>query len=42
MTSANSMHETGHPKLVLWDKPEGWGGKGGERVVQDGGTHGAD
>ena len=19
------MHEAGHPKLVLWDNPEGWG-----------------
>ena len=31
--------EAGHSKLVLWDKPEGWGTEGGERVVQDGGTH---
>ena len=23
MTSASSMHEAGHPKLVLWDNPEG-------------------
>ena len=23
MTSANSMHEVGHPKLVLWDNTEG-------------------
>ena len=37
MTSANSMHEAGHPKLVLWDSPEGWGGEGGGRGVQDGG-----
>ena len=22
------MHETGHPKLVLWDHPEGRGGEG--------------
>ena len=22
MTSANSMHEVGHPKLVLWENPE--------------------
>ena len=29
MTSANSMHEAGHLKLVLWDNPEGWGGEGG-------------
>ena len=39
MTSASSMHEAGHPKLVLWDNPEGWGGKGGGRGGQDGGTH---
>ena len=29
MTSASSMHETGHSKLVLWDNPEGWAGEGG-------------
>ena len=29
MTSANWMHEAGHPKLVLWDNPEGWGGEAG-------------
>ena len=23
MTSASVMHETGHPKPVLWDNPEG-------------------
>ena len=28
-TSASSMHEVGHPKPVLWDNPEGWGGEGG-------------
>ena len=27
MTSAGSMHEAGHSKLVLWDNPEGWGGR---------------
>ena len=27
----HAMHEAGHPKLVLWDNPEGWGG-GGEGV----------
>ena len=37
MTSASLMHETGHSKLVLRDNPEGWGGEGGERGVQDGG-----
>ena len=25
MISASLMHETGHPKLVLWDNIEGWG-----------------
>ena len=39
MTSASSMHEAGPSKLVLWDYPEGWGGEGGGRGVQDGGTH---
>ena len=29
MDSVSSMHEAGHPKLVLWDNPEGWGGEGG-------------
>ena len=38
MTSASSMHEAGHSKLVLWDKPEGWGGEGGGRGIQDEGT----
>ena len=28
MTSVNSMHEAGYPKLVHWDNPEGWGGEG--------------
>ena len=38
MTSASSTHEAGHPKLGLWDHPEGWGGEGG--WVQDwGGGH---
>ena len=39
MTSASSMHEAGHSKLVLWDNPEGLGGEGVGRGVQDGGTH---
>ena len=39
MTSAGSMPEAGHLKLVLWDNPEGWGGEGDRREVQDGGTH---
>ena len=38
-TDASSMHEAGHPKPVLWDKPEGWNGEGSGREVQDGGTH---
>ena len=25
MTRASSLHETGHPKLVLWDNAEGYG-----------------
>ena len=25
------MHEAGHPKPVLWDNPEGWGGEEGGR-----------
>ena len=33
------MHEAGHSKLVLWDNPEGWGGKGDGRGAQDGRTH---
>ena len=37
MTSANSMHEAGPPKLVLWDNPEGWGGEGGGRGFRTGG-----
>ena len=39
MTSAVPMHEAGHSKLVFWDNSEGWGGKGGGRGFQDGGTH---
>ena len=35
MTSASLMHETGHSKLMLWDNPEGYGGEGGGRGVQD-------
>ena len=27
MVSASSMPETGHSKPVLWDNPEGWGGR---------------
>ena len=30
--SAGSMHEAGRSGLVLWDDPEGWDGKGGERM----------
>ena len=29
ITSASLMHEAGHPKQVLQDNPEGWGGEGG-------------
>ena len=31
MTSASLMNEARYSKLVLWDNPEGWGGKRGER-----------
>ena len=31
MTRASSTHEAGHPKPVLRDNPEGWGGRGGGR-----------
>ena len=27
MTSTSVMHEAGHSKMVLWDNPEGWGGR---------------
>jgi len=33
------MHEAGDSKSVLWDNLEGWGGEGGGKGVQDGGTH---
>ena len=39
MTSASPMHEAGHSNLVLWVNPEGCGGDGGGRGVQDGETH---
>ena len=35
MASSSSMHETGHSKLVHWDNPDGYGGEGGGRRVQD-------
>ena len=38
MTSASSMREAGHSKPVLRDNPEGWGGEGGGKGFQDGGT----
>ena len=38
MTRASLMHEAGHPKVLL-DNPEGQGGDGDGRAVQDGGTH---
>ena len=33
------MHEAGWSKPVHWDNPEGWDGEGGEKGVQDEGTH---
>ena len=29
MASPSSMCETGHPKPLYWDSPEGWDGEGG-------------
>ena len=31
------MYDTGHPKAVLCDNLERWGGEGGWRELQDGG-----
>ena len=39
MANASLMHEAGHPKPVLWDNPEGWGGKRGERGFRIDGIH---
>ena len=36
IASPGSMHETGCSGLVHWDDPEGRGGEGGGRGVQDG------
>ena len=36
MTSVSSMHEAGHPKLVLWGNSEGQDGEGGGKEVHDG------
>ena len=33
------MYEAGHPKLVLWDNPEGWGREGGESGSRMGQAH---
>ena len=38
MTSASWMHEAGHSKVVFSDNPEGWGGEGCGKGIQDGGT----
>jgi len=34
--SPGLMHDTGCLGLVHWDDPEGWGGEGSGRGVQDG------
>jgi len=39
MTSANSVHEAGHPKPVLRDNPEREGGEDGRGVLDGVGTH---
>ena len=36
IASPGLMHEAGCSRLVHWDDPEGWDGKGGEREGQDG------
>ena len=36
IASPGSMQDTGCFRLVHWDDPEGWDGKGGGRRVQDG------
>ena len=35
MTSASLIDEAEHPKLMLWDYPEGWGREGGGGGAQD-------
>ena len=35
----SSVHEAGHPGLVLCDNLEGWGEEEGERGFRMGGTH---
>ena len=39
MARASSLHEAGHPRPVLWNNPEGYGGKGGGRGFRMGGGH---
>ena len=36
IASPGLMHDIGCSGLVHWDDPEGWGGNGGGRRVQDG------
>ena len=39
MTNPSLMHEMGHSKLVHWDDPDGWDGKGGGEGFGIGETH---
>lgn len=39
ITSANSKHEAGPPKLVLWDNPGGWVGRRWEGAQEGGLIH---
>ena len=39
MTSASSIHEAGHSKMVLWDNQEGWVGNKVEGGFRMGGAH---
>ena len=35
ITISGSMQEIGCSELLHWDDPEGWGGEGGGRGIQD-------
>ena len=39
MTSGSSIQEVDHRNPVLWNNPEGHGGEGGGRGVQDEAEH---
>ena len=37
--SGNLLYDAGNPNLVLCENLEGWGGVGGRRKVQEGGSY---